>query len=79
MKTIALLMLRGYQETVSPLIPRGTCRFHPTCSVYAYEAIERRGIVRGSWLALRRLFRCHPFHPGGFDPVPPAQPRKTPT
>jgi putative membrane protein insertion efficiency factor len=70
MRTVALLMIRGYQETVSPLVPRGTCRFHPTCSVYAYGAIERHGIVRGSWLALRRLFRCHPFHPGGLDPVP---------
>ena len=74
MKTVALLMIRGYQESVSRLVPAGTCRFHPTCSVYGYQAIEHHGIVRGSWLALRRLFRCHPFHPGGFDPVPPPQP-----
>ena len=70
MRQALLLMIRGYQLTVSPLVPRGTCRFHPTCSVYGYEAVERHGIVRGSWLALRRLFRCHPFHPGGLDPVP---------
>lgn len=70
MKTVALLMIRGYQETVSRIIPAGTCRFYPSCSAYAYEAIERRGIVRGGWLAIRRLCRCHPFHPGGYDPVP---------
>ena len=71
MKTVALLMIRGYQESIGKLVPAGTCRFHPTCSVYGYLAIERHGIVRGSWLALSRLFRCHPFHPGGLDPVPP--------
>jgi putative membrane protein insertion efficiency factor len=70
MKTIALLMIRGYQETFSRLVPAGTCRFHPSCSSYAYEAIDRHGMMRGSWLAVRRLFRCHPFHPGGLDPVP---------
>ena len=70
-KRAALAVIRLYQLTLSPFIGR-QCRFHPTCSHYAAEAIANFGVVRGSWLALRRLFRCHPFHPGGFDPVPPA-------
>ena len=65
---IALAVLRFYKRWVSPLIP-SACRFHPTCSVYAMEAIEAYGVLRGSWMALRRLGRCHPFHHGGFDPV----------
>lgn len=68
----ALLLVIGlYRRLVSPLKPTPSCRFHPTCSAYAAEAIERHGALAGSWLALRRLLRCHPFHPGGFDPVPP--------
>lgn len=62
-------MIRGYQLTLSPFIGN-QCRFHPTCSHYALEAVERHGAWRGSLLAARRLARCHPFHPGGFDPVP---------
>lgn len=70
-KRAALAVIRLYQLTLSPFIGR-QCRFHPTCSHYASEAITHFGVLRGSWLALRRLLRCHPFHPGGFDPVPPA-------
>ena len=68
----ALGMIRLYQLTLSPFIGQ-QCRFHPTCSVYAAEAIERFGVLRGTLLAIRRLGRCHPFHPGGFDPVPPVK------
>ncbi|OLU22375.1 membrane protein insertion efficiency factor YidD [Pseudomonas sp. PA15(2017)] len=69
--TLKLLigLVRGYQLFISPLIgPR--CRFHPTCSQYAIDALRCHGALRGSWLALRRLGRCHPWHPGGYDPVP---------
>ena len=62
-------LTRGYQLVISPLLPP-SCRFMPSCSQYALEAIVRHGAVRGTWLAARRLVRCHPFHPGGFDPVP---------
>jgi putative membrane protein insertion efficiency factor len=64
-----MAVVRGYQLTISPVLPPA-CRFTPTCSQYALEAIQRYGAVRGAWLAARRLARCHPFHPGGFDPVP---------
>ncbi len=65
-----LWLIRGYQAGISPGL--GTlCRFEPSCSRYAYEAIERHGALRGSWLAARRLGRCHPGTPGGYDPVPP--------
>ncbi len=71
---LALVLIRGYQLTLSPFIGN-QCRFHPTCSHYAAEAIERHGVVRGTWLATRRLARCHPFHPGGLDPVPAREER----
>ncbi len=63
------LLLRGYKYFVSPLLPR-SCRFEPTCSVYLYQAIERKGVLRGLFLGVKRLLRCHPFCAGGLDPVP---------
>ncbi len=73
--TLAQRLLIGplafYRRHVSPLKPAPTCRFHPTCSQYAVEAVTGHGALKGSWLALVRLLKCHPFHPGGFDPVPP--------
>lgn len=65
----AVFLLIAYKRLLSPLLP-SSCRFEPTCSVYAREAIERHGLLRGGALAARRLLRCHPFHRGGLDPVP---------
>jgi putative membrane protein insertion efficiency factor len=62
-------LIRGYQLVIAPALPK-TCRFSPSCSQYTLEAIERHGILRGGWLGARRIVRCHPFNPGGFDPVP---------
>ncbi|HEX7063962.1 MAG TPA: membrane protein insertion efficiency factor YidD [Bacillales bacterium] len=62
-------MIRFYQKYISRLTPP-SCRFYPTCSNYALEAVERFGVLKGSWLAVRRLVKCHPFHKGGVDPVP---------
>jgi putative membrane protein insertion efficiency factor len=69
MKILLLALLRGYQYALRPLLG-ANCRFYPSCSDYAREAIERHGAVRGVWLATRRLARCHPYHAGGYDPVP---------
>ena len=69
MKYILIQLIRGYRLLISPLFPP-TCRFQPTCSNYAITAIERFGAIQGSVLAVKRILRCHPFHPGGYDPVP---------
>ncbi|MCQ2444322.1 MAG: membrane protein insertion efficiency factor YidD [Mailhella sp.] len=70
MKTLLVLPIRFYQRCISPLFPP-SCRFYPSCSAYAVQAIETHGPAKGLWLALRRILRCHPGNPGGFDPVPP--------
>ena len=67
--TILILAVRGYQVSLSPLLP-AACRYHPSCSAYAIEALHRYGAMRGTWLAARRILRCNPFVAGGFDPVP---------
>jgi len=69
MTRILIALIAGYKRFISPLLPRA-CRFYPSCSSYAAEAIERHGPARGLILAVRRILRCHPFHPGGYDPVP---------
>lgn len=69
MKAVLLLLLRGYKRFLSPLLPPA-CRFEPTCSMYMTEAVQRHGALRGLGMGLGRLCRCHPFHPGGHDPVP---------
>ena len=69
MKQVFLAILRFYKRWISPALPPA-CRFTPTCSEYAYQAIEKYGAARGGWLGLRRLSRCHPWNPGGYDPVP---------
>ena len=69
MRRLLVALLRGYKRFLSPLLPP-MCRFEPTCSVYMMRAVEKYGAVRGVWLGLRRLARCHPFNPGGWDPVP---------
>ena len=68
-KKILLFLIRFYQRRISPLFPP-CCRFYPTCSAYAAQAIEKYGAARGGWLAFRRIIRCHPFNDGGYDPVP---------
>jgi putative membrane protein insertion efficiency factor len=68
-RTLAAFLIGVYQYVVSPLFP-SSCRYTPSCSQYAKEAIMRYGVFRGSYLAARRILRCHPFHPGGYDPVP---------
>lgn len=74
MKKVLLVLIEGYRYLLSPMLGNH-CRFHPTCSAYAVEAIEKHGAVRGIGLSVRRVLRCHPFHPGGYDPVP--EPKRT--
>ncbi|MDR3343689.1 MAG: membrane protein insertion efficiency factor YidD [Treponema sp.] len=69
LQNMALLLIRFYQAAVSPLFP-ACCRYVPSCSAYTYEAVQKYGIFRGLVLAVKRILRCHPFHPGGYDPVP---------
>lgn len=69
MKYLLLGLIRLYQATISRMLPP-SCRFTPSCSHYGYEAIRKYGALKGGWLAIKRLARCHPYHPGGFDPVP---------
>lgn len=68
LKGILIILIRIYQKFISPL-KKPSCRFYPTCSHYAIDAVNRYGAFKGSWLALKRLLKCHPFHPGGYDPV----------
>ena len=72
MKNLLILLIRFYRKFISPLFPP-SCRFQPTCSQYSLEAVEKFGVWKGSWLAITRILRCHPFNPGGYDPVPPCK------
>ncbi|MEI6891400.1 MAG: membrane protein insertion efficiency factor YidD [Pontiella sp.] len=65
----AILLIKGYQKIISPYLG-SHCRFHPTCSQYCIEALKQRGMVYGLWLGVTRILKCHPFHPGGIDPIP---------
>ncbi len=69
MKVIFLFFIRLYRKRISPLFPP-KCRFYPSCSAYAYEAIEKYGSIKGGYLAVKRILKCHPFNKGGYDPVP---------
>ena len=68
-KWFLIWLIKGYRYLISPMMGR-SCRFHPTCSSYTLEAIERYGVVRGGWLGIKRILRCHPYNEGGYDPVP---------
>ncbi|MEB3210733.1 MAG: membrane protein insertion efficiency factor YidD [Leptolyngbyaceae bacterium] len=72
MKMLLMTLIRWYRWFISPLFPP-SCRFQPTCSQYALDAIAQHGVLKGSQMAVRRILKCHPFHPGGYDPVPPKQ------
>jgi len=67
-RAVVAVLIRGYQVAASPF--PSPCRYHPTCSMYTLEAVQRYGVVKGCWLGMRRIVRCHPFRPGGYDPVP---------
>ncbi|MDO4393003.1 MAG: membrane protein insertion efficiency factor YidD [Bacillota bacterium] len=68
MKRLCILLIRAYQMFISPLFPK-TCRFYPTCSAYFIQALEKYGFFKGSYLGIRRIMKCHPFNPGGYDPL----------
>lgn len=69
MKYLFMLLVKVYQWVISPLFP-SSCRFYPTCSEYSYQAFKRFGVIKGGWLSVKRISKCHPYHEGGFDPVP---------
>lgn len=69
MKYILIFIVKIYQKLLSPFLPN-SCRFYPTCSHYSVEALQKYGAIKGGWLSVKRISRCHPFHPGGYDPVP---------
>ncbi|MDR0589581.1 MAG: membrane protein insertion efficiency factor YidD [Spirochaetaceae bacterium] len=69
LRNLVLVLIRFYQKFISPHLP-ASCRYFPTCSAYAYEAVRKHGVFRGLILSFKRILRCHPFHPGGYDPVP---------
>lgn len=69
MRKVLLFLIRLYQRTISQVTP-ATCRFYPSCSEYGYQAIARYGVFKGTWMAIKRVVRCNPFNPGGYDPVP---------
>jgi len=68
MKKLMILLIRGYQKFISPLFP-GTCRFYPTCSAYFIQALEKYGVIKGSFLGIKRILKCHPWNEGGYDPL----------
>lgn len=78
MKHVLIWLLKGYRFAISPLYGQ-VCRYHPTCSAYALEAVQTHGALRGTWLAARRVARCHPWAAGGLDPVPPTKNRRSST
>ena len=69
MRNAVLLLIRAYQLVLAPLLPANTCRYSPPCSQYAIDAVQKYGVTRGGWRAIKRIGRCHPFHPGGYDPA----------
>lgn len=75
-KKLMLFLIKTYQMTVSPWFSRGACRYYPTCSAYAAEALQTHGIIKGTYLSVRRIARCNPFFKGGYDPVPPKKEKR---